>query len=975
MDTVHLTLLGAPAIWRGDRSLTLVRAKGLALLLYLAVTRVAQQRDVLLDLLWPESLPQAARKNMRNTLWAIREALGDDVLELHGATIGLSPAVRVDIHIFKEGLLLLESGSVTELEAVAAQYHGSLADGLMLHEAPEFETWLTTERERVAAIYLHLLERIIALHQAAGNWQAVITYAQRTLAADPLREPIHLALIEAHVRLGQRAQAAQQFAALADILRHELDVAPLPETIARYQALLAGTPRIAAQQPHHPAPPPESRVPFVGRHAELAALDEELGRATLRTARVVLIAGDLGLGKSRLWQTWADSRAAGAVVLASHALETSEPVPFGPLLALFRQPGPARAIVEPPSPLGPIWLAELARLLPEIVATRPDLPPPLALSPAEQRSRLLHALTEALRLLADPLLVLVVDDLHWADPSTLDFLVYLIDHLQDAPLLLIGTFRPHDRSDRLTAIVAGWQRQGWLRQITLPQLALAEGHTLLEALGTAGDADTRDRWVRQSGGNPYFLIELSRTPGLDPPGDLASLVRARMRATVPEPAYQVLQAAAVLGDRVELAVLRATSGRTEEETLDALDVLVGAGVLAEQAGAYHFVHPLVAEIVMQDLTAARRAFLHRRAAQGLEQLYPHQLDRLAGPLMTHYAAGGDVGRAAHYAELAAMQAAGVGAFVEAAAYARHALGWGVTPQRQLLLGEALAVAGAVHEAQTQLEAALHSFAGADDAVGATRARTALALLAIGTGRPDEAWDWLQQAPVERAQATDPALGVQLHLLAASVHRHREAFDAAAAELDTTDRIIKTHHLLAQAGQSAFERGNLLANQGNVHAALAAFAEALQLAREIKNPISQAMAHNNLAYHAALVGELERAQQHVRDAAALAEQYALSLLWQYIHSTAGEIALAQGQLDSADTAFRDALAAAQAWDNRAHIANLRVNQARVALARSDLTQAHTFLTEAQAVFGDAVDPYVRNKIARYRAEIGQADALP
>jgi tetratricopeptide (TPR) repeat protein len=222
----------------------------------------------------------------------------------------------------------------------------------------------------------------------------------------------------------------------------------------------------------------------------------------------------------------------------------------------------------------------------------------------------------------------------------------------------------------------------------------------------------------------------------------------------------------------------------------------------------------------------------------------------------------------------------------------------------------------------------------------------------------------------RARASNPALGAQAHLTAAGVARQSQAYDDASAQLDRAAQLVRVHQLPELAPQIAFERGNLLANRGDLRAALAAFAEALQLARAVKNPLYEAMAHNNLAYHAMLAGELDMAHKHMRDAEALAEQYALSFLWQYVHSTAGEIALAQGQLDTADRAFARALDAARAWDNRVHIANVRVNQALVAHTRNDLAQAHALLDEAQLVFGDAVDPFVRDKIARYRAELGQ-----
>jgi DNA-binding SARP family transcriptional activator len=438
MTSLRLNFLGPPRFERDGAPVRIVQAKGIALLLYLAVMRSGQLRERLVDLLWPESLPQAARKNMRNTLWALGEALGADVLEQDGVSIRLASTVAVDVHDLEDGLLLLESGSVTALEAAAEHYQGPLADGLVVREAPDFELWLATERERLEAVYLRLLERIIALHRAASDWSAVIGQTQRALDADPLREPLHLALIEAYVRLGQRAQAAQQYATLTDILQRALQVAPLPETQARYEALLAGTADTAVVSAPRSLQSSEPLTPLIGREAELAALDDERARAAQGSARVVLISGGLGMGKTALWRTWVDRRAGDAAVLATYALETSEPVPFGALLELFRQPGPAHAITHPPSPLAPIWLAELTRLLPELTLVWPNLPPPLALSPAEERARLLQALTEAIRLLVEPLLVLIIDDLQWADPSTLDWLVYLVNALRDARVLLIG---------------------------------------------------------------------------------------------------------------------------------------------------------------------------------------------------------------------------------------------------------------------------------------------------------------------------------------------------------------------------------------------------------------------------------------------------------------------------------------------------------------------------------------------------------
>ncbi len=973
MNSLALHFLGSPAFTRDGAPISLTRAKSIALLLYLAATRRSQPRERVLDLLWPESLPQAARKNMRNMLWEIGDVLGDGVLIQDGLTLSLAPAVNIDIHAFEDGLLLLQSSGAAALEAATAHYRGTLADGLTVHEAPEFELWLATERERLATLYLRLLDRIIALHQAAGNWDAVVSQAQRALAADPLREATHLALIEANMQLGQRPQAMQQYAALVATLRKELDVEPLPETTTRYEALLAGARAPQAPSPQRPAPTPTpTHEAFVGRTAELTTLKEELIRATQGTARIVMISGDMGMGKSRLWQHWAETQAGNVCVLATHALETSEPMPFAPLLALFRQPGSVQALLKPPSALSTIWLAELARLLPEIRASWPQLPPPLAVPQSEERGRLLQALTEALRALATPALVLAIDDLHWADPSTLDWLVVLADQLrQTMPLLIIGTYRPQDAPERLMQIIAGWQRKGQVRSIAVPHLSDDEAYRLLAAYDINPTQEQAAHWVRQSGGNPLFLMELRRAQTNDPPDDLAALVRARVRTTVPAFAQQVLQAAAVLGNQARFATLQETSGRSENETVDALDALTSAAVLKAQTDVYSFVHPLVGTVVRQDLTAARRGLLHRRAAVALEREYAPKPERIAAQLVEHYAAAGALKQAAHYAELASEQAAAIGANIEAAQFARRALAWEPTPQRQLQLGASLAISGTYDEAKRYLERAVGELEREDDVVGLTRALFMLTLISVATSRPQEGRTWLARVPMERVQHIAPEVSAQIYLMMGTVERQSQNYAAAVAYMERAAQLARQQQMFSMEAEIAFERGNLLADDGERSGALAAFEEAVRLGQVHPNPTVLAMANNNLAYHTLQTGDTVRAREHLQAAVAITEQHALSFHWQYVHSTQGEIALAEGALDEADAAFARAFEAAQTWGNRVHMANVRINQAYVAHARHQPEQARALLDEAQELLDGSVDPFVRRKIALAEEELSGA----
>jgi tetratricopeptide (TPR) repeat protein len=241
-------------------------------------------------------------------------------------------------------------------------------------------------------------------------------------------------------------------------------------------------------------------------------------------------------------------------------------------------------------------------------------------------------------------------------------------------------------------------------------------------------------------------------------------------------------------------------------------------------------------------------------------------------------------------------------------------------------------------------------------------------MAIATSQPDVARRWLARAPIAQVQVSDPLLGAQSHLLAAGVERQSEAYAVAATQLEHATRLAQTHRLAGLEAQIAFERGNLQANRGDLQSALAAFAEALHLAQASSNPVIAAMAENNLAYHALLTGDRASARQHILSAVDLTERYALSFLWQYVHSTAGEIALAHGELEVADQAFMQAFEAAQVWGNRVHMANVRATQAQVALARDDGAEARALLAEARELFGTAIDPFVRDKIARIGAEL-------
>ena len=279
--------------------------------------------------------------------------------------------------------------------------------------------------------------------------------------------------------------------------------------------------RILQQPAPHPPrlrPPapaaPSLHLPFVGRGREWLLLSEALARALAGRGEVVLLAGQPGIGKTRLLEELAGLAAArGAQVLAGRCYELERNAAYVPIVEALRGHLPTLASMPPPCPAA--QLAALAALLPELADVWPDLPPHHPLPPDEERTRLLAALAQVIRgcACAQPV-VLLLDDLQWADPSTLQTLHYLGRQAGEQALLLVGAYRSTrvDADHPLAALREQLARSGILTEIALPAFAEADVVLLLNLLSGEGDtAELAEQLYRETRGHPYFLAEVLRT--------------------------------------------------------------------------------------------------------------------------------------------------------------------------------------------------------------------------------------------------------------------------------------------------------------------------------------------------------------------------------------------------------------------------------------------------------------------------------
>ena len=378
-----------------------------------------------------------------------------------------------------------------------------------------------------------------------------------------------------------------------------------------------------------PAPAPEEAVRFVGRANEYGLLVALLARLTGGTGHVVLLEGEPGIGKSRLMRELAAyARGRGLWSLATRCYEIERAMPYQPVIDLVSQ----AVELAPPGllrHLPPVSLAEIAALVPA-VGERVPVPPLSSDFPEARRARLFRAVGQLLEALAGGRqLVILVDDVQWADDASVQFLHFLARHAARHPLLLLCAYRDEDvpADERLAGFVAALRREAHARYVPLARLQLADTQALLEGLG---DAQLAARLHRETEGNPFFLTSMMQAlreggigaaaqGALALPDALREAVRARL-AHVPPEARPTLDVAAVLGRHFDFDTLLAVAREPEERLLQALETLVKRRLLREaETGDYDFTHDKLREVAYRDIGAARRMLLHRAVAEALER--------------------------------------------------------------------------------------------------------------------------------------------------------------------------------------------------------------------------------------------------------------------------------------------------------------------------------------------------------------------
>ncbi len=642
---------------------------------------------------WPDASESNARNNLRQLLHQLRQVLPEPERYLRADANSVQ---WIPSSPFTLDVVLFES-AVSEAEAArrvgdAAQRRTCLERAVDLCQGPLlpscYDDWIGPERERLARRCEDAVAALVGLLEGQREYPNAIAHVRHWLQHDPLDERAYRWLMRLLALTGDRVAALQAYRQCVEALRRELGAEPSDETVRTHE-------RIRDAEPGPPGSSGEREglhvaLSLVGRQAEWARLREAWDRVVHGRAGFALVTGDAGIGKSRLAEellTWAQRQGVATAKTRCYAAEGR--LSLAPVSEWLRSDALSPHVAR----LEDVWYAEVARILPELLAARPGLPRPAPMTEFGDRLRFFEGLARAVIAAPQPLLLLI-DDLQWCDRETIEWLHFLSRLDPEAPLLVLGTARSEelDGAHPLAELLRHLRSASQLVEIALEPLDAAETAELAAQVGDrAFDADAATSLYRQTEGNPLFIVETVRAesggesppevpeqgiPGLPP---RAHAVIAGRLAQLSDHARETAAAAAVIGRAFDLEVLVRLVG-DEDVVARALDELWRKRIVREEGpNAYDFTHDRLRDVAYGETSAPQRRFLHRRVAEALVVAHEEDLDPVSAEIAAHYESGGLLEQAIPHYSRAAVVAQGVYAHDDAIALA----GRGLTLLRQL----------------------------------------------------------------------------------------------------------------------------------------------------------------------------------------------------------------------------------------------------------------------------------------------------
>jgi DNA-binding CsgD family transcriptional regulator/tetratricopeptide (TPR) repeat protein len=635
---------------------------------------------------------------------------------------------------------------------------------------------------------------------------------------------------------------------------------------------------------------------FVGRETEMAELRLSLRDTLASQGRLVMLAGEPGIGKTRLGQELAAmAQQQGVRILWGLCHEQRGAPPYWPWVQAMRAYVQGAASDYLLSHMG-LGAADIADIIPDVKAKLPDLMPSPPLEPDQARFRLFDAVTTFLTSTSRPQpLILILDDLHWADRSSLLLLEFMTREIASSRLMILGCYRDVDLSRRhpLSESLGRLVHEQTFSRLRLAGLRpLDVGYLLEMSYGIKPSASMVEAVHQRTQGNPFFITQIARLmpqQGGELRGDIPQAVRdaiGQRLSRLSQACNRVLVRASAIGRQIAFSVLGLVTNCSEDDLLDVIDEALEAHVLEVVAGSsetYQFTHDLVQQTLYAGLSPSRRVRLHARIAQVLEETYGGNAAAHAPELAFHFAAAEPV--------LGTAKLVGYAKMVGERALASHAY-----EEAMYHFQRALAVR---QEAEMNRETA-------DICFGLARAQAATLdrpYLVQASAHLQRAFDyWVASGDVAHAvdiavfpfgsvEGTDARIAHALELVAPDSVAAGRLLAHAITLLGTSRRAyskaVEAYHRALRIARRHEDR--VLEMQTLVHAAcvdgsnlhmregLEKHLRAIVLARAVDKPFLEAHAQYEIVYCWCAVGDLQQATVHARAVLGTAER-ARNRMW-------------------------------------------------------------------------------------------------
>ncbi len=681
MTKLSIQLLGPPrVIWKNE-DIAIHRRVPRALLFYLASQGKLIGRENLFPIFWSEVPDQQARQRLRENLSRLRKDLPDPTLLItdhRNISLDFS-RVNVDLIAFDRFVkaagptpwqfpnteLLPEHTYQTLVDAMGCWHGSQFLAGVRLPDSILLDNWLSSTSLRLEQRREKILLRLAQHAYLSQNVNGALEFARKVLDTDHTNDEAHYCVLRYLIETKQVSQSRKYFEHIKKTYHIELNANPPQKITLLYSQL-----KQQQQESRAPSPPkwaihPSVEIPFVGRKQEMVEIHQILGKN-----QGVIILGESGLGKTRLIKNLAQELLpiSRSVVATCRPLEST--LPFNPVREVFlRHFTPQEWQALPGS-----WASYLAYLLPEIKEFRPDLKiADVPISPEPAQGLILEAIRHAFLLLSTKSpLFFVLDDAQWADESTLSLIAYLLPR------------QPFNSNSSLAVIARDENIHAYFNEfleaihqskdgtiLYLPHLNSNEVHDLASlTMHARPDVHFIDRLTRDTGGNPFFvletlraLLESSREPDLSKDGNIplaksiSDLIYIRVKKLSFE-TKKVIEAAAIIGAEFSPQLIKAVTEQSSDDIADALEILENLSFVQSVHGysgdvRYAFIHDKIRETLNQNITPARIQLLHGRVAQALEK---STIPVPASILASHYEASGKLQIAFGYWTKAGLQA-------------------------------------------------------------------------------------------------------------------------------------------------------------------------------------------------------------------------------------------------------------------------------------------------------------------------------